>query len=622
MAFWSVSAAFAQTTDLTQLSLSELANLEVTSVSKSAEPLQRAPAAIYVITHDDIMRSGATSVAEALRLAPNLQVTQLSASNYVAAARGFGGNPPDQSFSNQLLILIDGRSVYSPLFSGVYLDAQDLMLEDVDRIEVISGPGATLWGANAVNGVINIITRAAYLTQGALVSADAGNLEQDLSARYGAKTEDDTAFRIYAKTFRRDSLEEPDGSSAKDDWYRYQGGFRLDHSQDSSTLTVQGDLYRALENHSGDGYGMLSGANVLGRWTYRSERSEIQLQGYYDQTESFAPAGGTAFVLHTFDLQLQQSLSVGTRNQIVWGAGERVNSYEITNTPTFIFDPARRAPTLANIFAQDTVSIGSAVKVIGGIKFEDDPYAGWQVQPDARLSWSLSPTEQLWAAASRAVRSPTPFDVDVIEKLGTTPYLTGNREFQPTRVSAYEAGYRGHPAEALSLSVSAFYNVYDNLRSVEPASSEQFIPLHWGNGIAGHTSGIEAWAQWQLSSWWRLSPGVRTVHESLAFKPGASGLLGLPQAGDDPSSEASLTSSMDLGSRLSLDATLRHAGPLPDPALPAYTEVSARLGWRVSANLQLALTGSNLLHARHLEFPAPYGEEIPRSFMVQAQWKP
>jgi iron complex outermembrane recepter protein len=615
-------ASAATPADLSQLSLEQLVNLEVTSVAKAPQPLQEAPASIYVITHDDIARSGVTSISEALRLAPNLTITQMTASHYVAASRGFGGNPADQSFSNKLLILIDGRSVYSPLFSGVYLDALDIMLEDVDRIEVISGPGATLWGANATNGVINIITRPAYLTDGALVSVGAGNREQDLGARYGGKIDEETAFRVYGKTFQRAALQEPDHSSAHDNWYRAQGGFRLDRSRADDTLTLQGDIYRALENAAGQGSDTMRGANLLARWQRRYAHSDIQLQGYFDQTETFAPFGGTAFVLHTWDVQFQHAMPLSGGQKLIWGAGERLYSYSINNTPTFGFAPASRNLTLSNLFVQDTLSLGSSVKLTAGIKLEDDPYAGWQFLPDIRGAWALDAANELWVSASRAVRSPTPFDADVQERLGTVLYLRGNSNFEPERMRAYEIGYRGAPFSAVSMSASFFYNDYEDLRSVEPASSLSALPLHWANGIEGHAYGFEAWAHWQVMTGWRLSPGVRTVHEDLRFSPGASTLLGLSQAGDDPTSQILVTSSMDLSRRFTLDATLRHVGALPNPALPSYTEMNARLAWRVSETLELALSGFNLLHSRHLEFPAPYGEEIPRNVMLQLQWRP
>lgn len=411
----------ALTDPLSSMSLEQLANVEVTSVSKAAQPLRSAAAAIYVITHNDIARSGAGSIPEALRLAPNLEVTQLSASNYVISARGFGGNPADQAFSNKLLILIDGRSVYSPLFGGVYLDAQDVLLEDVDRIEVISGPGAMLWGANAVNGVVNIITRSAAETGGTFVSAGAGNQEQNIASRIGVKLNDDTAYGVYGMAFRRDAMQQADGSSAHDGWSKGQGGFRVDwtHAEDSAIL--QEDLYRGTENQLEQPDLLMGGANVLARWQRRvSDQSQLQLQAYVDQSERFSPADDGAFVLRTYDVELQQTLALGSAHRLVWGAGERVNAYNITNTLTLLFLPPSRRLTLSDLFAQDTICLAQSLSLILGVKFEDDPFSGWTTLPDERLFFRLSDTAQLWAASSRAVRSPTPFDVDVVEKVGPT----------------------------------------------------------------------------------------------------------------------------------------------------------------------------------------------------------
>jgi iron complex outermembrane recepter protein len=619
---WAAPPAASPSDELGGMSLEELANVQVTSVSKSVEPLRTAPAAIYVITHDDIMRSGATSIPEALRLAPNLQVTQMSASDYVVSARGFGGSPPTQNFSDKLLVLIDGRSVYSPLYSGVYLDAQDVMLQDVDRIEVISGPGATLWGANAMNGVINIITRPAEETDGTLVSAAAGSMERNAAARYGGKLDDDTAYRFYGMGFHRDALELANSASASDAWSKGQAGFRIDRTAIDDTTTVQGDVYRATENQLQQGDVMIDGANLLGRWQHRfSAQSEFQVQAYYDLTERYSPTGDGAFVLRTYDLEIQQSIALGSSHRLVWGAGERVNDYDITSTATLLFVPEARVLTLGNVFAQDTIALSRALSATVGLKMEDDPYSGWSALPDARLAWTINDVNQLWAAGSRAIRSPTPFDVDVVEKVGPTVFLTGNPGFQPEKVWAYEVGYRAQPAPQLSLSLSAFYNVYDDLRTIEPDSSTTFVPLHWGNLMAGDTYGLELWANYQLTDWWRLSPGFSTVHKRLHFEPGASGLLGLAQAGDDATGHGSLTSSMDLGRNVTFDASLRYVSALPDPALPGYYNMNARIGWRAFRSLELSVTGSNLLDARHLEFPAPYGEEISRSVIVQAQWK-
>lgn len=624
-AFWPACATARTAGDeaaLARMSLEQLSNLEVTSVSKRPQPLSQAPAAVYVITHEQIVHSGATSLPEALRLAPNLEVTQVTASDYVVSARGFNGAPQAQNFSNKMLILIDGRSVYSPLYSGVYLDADAILLRDIDRIEVISGPGAALWGANAVNGVINIITRSARSTTGAYASVGAGNRTDQIEAQYGTDIGHSAAVRVYARSVRRGAEQLAGGASAHDNWYKTEAGLRADWSRDSNALLLEGDTYRALENLGTPGAGDLrvSGADFLGRWLHSSARSKVQVQAYVDQSERRNPFGGLGFVLQTYDLSLQQNLSLGRAGQFVWGAGERVNNYSIVNGTSLAFLPPRRALTLGNLFAQETFSPAPHLQLIAGAKLEDDPFAGWQFQPDARLAWTPRNDLLLWAAASQAVRSPTPFETDVRERIGPMLALEGNRAFRPEKVTAYEIGYRGTPVRTLSLSLSGFYNVYTDLRTIEPVSAGGFFPLTWGNRMRGDTYGVEGWADWQVLSWWRLSPGFRTITEHLRLEPGASGILGTAQAGNDPHWQFNLTSSMALAQRLHLDATLRHVSALPAPALPGFWELSARLGWRATRTLELSLSGSNLLHARHLELPLPYGEYIGRSVFLRADW--
>jgi iron complex outermembrane recepter protein len=608
--------------DLSLLSLQELANIKVTSVSKAPEGLQRAPASIYVITHEDIMRSGATSLMEALRLAPNLLVTQVSASNYTISARGFGGNPQAQNFSNKLLMLIDGRSVYTPLYSGIYSDAQDVLLEDVDRIEVISGPGATLWGANAMNGVINVITRPSYLTQGSFVDAAAGNQEQDLNVRYGGRSEGDLSYRAYGLGFHRAAEGLPDGGSAHDGWTKEQGGFRSDWSTDQNSATLQGDLYRAAEQEFMNADGSIAGADVLSRYQHHTAHSEFQVQAYFDQTQRFGPesGGGGGFVLHTYDLEIQQSIQAGSYQRIVWGGGERLNRYAITNQMELLFEPERRNLTLGDAFIQDSVSLTPFLDLTAGIKMEDDPYSGWTPLPDGRLSWQFSAHATLWAAASKAIRSPTPFDDDVIEKQATTVFLTGNRLFRPEEVTAYEIGTRLDLSSALSASLAVFYNDYNDLRTIEPSAGG--LPLFWGNLMRGDTYGVEGWANWQVLDWWRVSPGFTVLREQLTFKPGASGILGIAQAADDASSHADVTSSMQLSRAVAFDATLRYVGALPDPALPHYVELNGRLGWQAADSVDLSINGLNLLRARHYEFSSSQGgEAIARSVMAEARWR-
>jgi iron complex outermembrane receptor protein len=606
---------------LKSLSIEELMNLEVTSVSKTLAPLSTAAAAIYVITHQDVVRSGATSIPEVLRLAPNLHVVQISPSNYTITARGFSGNSADQNFSDKLLVLIDGRIVYSPLYSGVYWDAQDVVLEDIERIEVISGPGATLWGANAVNGVINIIMRHSVDTEEGSFAVGGGNLEKTATVGIGGRLSDVASFRVYAKGFERGSLDLPSGASADDGWSKTQVGFRTDWTPTADTVTVQGDVYRANEKQSGTTDLSIAGANILARWQRQfASDSALQIQTYYDETQRFNGGGGGAFVLNTYDLELQHSFSLGRLNSFVWGVGERVSRYGITNTRTLQFLPDRRTLSLANAFMQDTIALDPKLKLTLGVKLEDDPYSGATPLPDARLSWTVSDRMFLWSAVSQAIRSPTPFDRDVAEYLGTTLFLTGGGKFKPEKLTAYEIGYRGQPTSRVSVSLSAYYNSYDDLRSIE-FDPKTLLPLHWGNLMDGHTYGAEAWANYQVSDWCVVTLAFNQLYESLHFKPGSSGLLGIAQAGDDPSHQAHLRSSMNLSSKLTLDADLRYVSTLPNPRVSAYEELNARLGWHISKQWDVALSGRNLLHAHHQEFSVPPSDAISRSAVLDARWR-
>lgn len=616
------SAARAQSVDdLRHMSVSELANLDVSSMSKTTESLADAPGAIFVITHDDIVRSGATSLAEILRLAPNLQVAQTAAGRHVVTARGFSGNANAQSFSNKLLVLIDGRSVYTPLFSGVYWDMQDVLLQDVDRIEVISGPGATLWGANAVNGVINVITRKSGATQGGLVQVQAGDLGRGLALRYGGRIGEDLAYRIYAKSFVGEDTVTSAGDKAHDQWSKPQAGFRLDWTPSADdALTLQGDGYEGSEAQGGAMDEQISGRNLLLRWNRSGESgSDLQVQAYYDRTRRETRGNGS-FTLDTYDLDLQHSFRLGARSQIVWGGGYRISRYRIESAGGLQFQPPSRTLDLTNLFVQDSISITDATRLTLGLKLEDDPYSGLSALPSVRLSWKPAETAMLWAAVSRAIRSPTPFDRDVVEKVGAVTFLTGDPDFKPETLTAYEAGLRLSPSSRASISVSAFYDDYGDLRSIEPAPGG-FIPLRWGNEMRGHTQGLEAWGDYRATPWWRLSAAVTLLDKHLSFSPRGSGLLGVSQAGDDPKVQASLKSSMNLGPDVTLDAHLRHVGALPAPRVPAYTELNARLGWHVTDKVQLSLTGYNLLHEQHQEFPAPQANAVPRRFLIDLQWR-
>jgi iron complex outermembrane recepter protein len=599
------------------MSLEQLANVQVTSVSKTGQPLSDAAAAIYVISHDDIVRSGATSLPEVLRLAPNLQVFQTSPSNYVITARGFSGNSADQNFSDKLLVLIDGRTVYSPLYSGIYWDAQNPPLDDIDRIEIISGPGATLWGANAVNGVINIITRRSSQTPGAEVSVGGGNLQKSVDAQYGGAINPSATYRVYIQAFQDDSFGSAQGIRADDGWYNAQAGFRSDWSTAADAITLQGDTYRGNENSPDASDVALAGSNLLARWQHPfSPSANLQLQAYYDQSQRFTENGG-AFVLNTYDLELQNSLLLAGIHSIVWGADERISRYGITNTPTLLFIPESRTLNLSDVFTQDTIAITPQVAAIVGIKLEDDPYTGTTALPNVRLSWKPSDGALLWSAVSRAIRSATPFDRDVVEYLSGTRFLVGGPDFRSEKLTAYELGYRGEFSSTWTLSISTFFNSYDDLRSIEFAPNGQILPLQWGNDMRGTTYGSEIWGKYQALSWWRLAFGWSELREDLSFRPGSSGLLGTAQAGDDPEHQASLRSSMDFG-RVAFDADLRTVSPLPDPAVPGYTELNARIAWHASRIWDIALSGANLLHPHHQEFTVPPSDLIGRSVLLSA----
>lgn len=604
--------------DLTRLSLEDLGNIQITSVSKRPEPLNKAASAIYVITHDEIERSGARTLAEALRLAPNLDVAQTSSNRYEISARGLNGNPATQSFSNKLLVLIDGRTVYTPIFAGVYWDVQDVLLEDVDRIEVISGPGATLWGANAVNGVINIITRKAAETQGAFVEAAYGNRQSGLDLRFGGHLADTAAFRVYAKLKRESDSPSSGGDPTGDHAAMSQAGFRLDWTPtQADDLTLQGDAYGGYDGQQNAAHENLDGENVLGRWTRSWSTGSLQIQGYFDRAARGPEVNGVGLTVDTADLDIQNTLDLGSRNAFVWGGGYRSSHYTIYNTDTLLFLPPKRSLNLGDVFAQDTLTLSPRLHLTAGVKVEDDPYLKPVVLPNVRLAWTPTDAATVWAAVSKSVRSPTPLDRDVVEKVGGIPFLIAGPNFRSEKVLAFELGARLRPTARASLSISTFHNDYSDLRTVE-LYPHGFLPLEWGNLMAGHTYGVEAWGDYRLTDWWRLSASATYLQKAFHFLPGSSKLTGVAQVGDDPKYQALLKSSINLSRSLRLDGTLRFVGALPDPALPAYTELSARLAWSMGKHLELSLVGENLLHASHVEYTQ--GAAIGRGVLADLRW--
>jgi iron complex outermembrane receptor protein len=617
-------AAAGAAVDFSTMSIEELAQIEVTSVSKSAQPLSDAPSAIYVITHDDIIRSGATSLPEILRLAPNLQVAQTSASQYVITARGMSGSPSAQNLPNKLLVLIDGRSVYTTLYSGVYWDMQDVLPGDVERIEVISGPGATLWGANAINGVINVITRQSKETQGVSFSAAAGADERSADLRYGGRAGETLSYRLYLRGYEDDQTRTAAGTPAQDDWRRVQGGFRIDWEASSQdALMLQGNAYDGSRSQFAAPDEDIDGQNLLLRWNRAFDRgSTLQVQAYYDRTAR--DSDGSGFSIDTFDLDVQHSFALNADNDIVWGGGVRVSRHNLRGLPSFFFMPSRRTLQLANGFVQDSMRISDALRLILGLKLEDDPYSGEALLPNVRATWQTSQSMMLWAAASRAIRSPTPFDRDVVEKIGSMTFLVGGPSFRTEKVTAFELGVRATPSSRLSLSISGFYNLYDDLRSVE-FNLATVLPLEWGNEIRGHTYGFEAWGDYGITPWWKLSGSLMVLKQKFKFKAGATSLLlpGLPgveQQGNDPEYQASLKSSLNLG-QATLDAAMRFVGARPEPRVSSYVELDARAAYNISTNVQFSVMARNLLHARHQEYPAAEANPVTRKILAGLQWR-
>jgi iron complex outermembrane receptor protein len=587
--------------NLADLTLEQLADVEVTSVSGRPERAQDAAASVYVISGEDIRRSAATSLPEALRLAPNLQVARLNAGQYAISARGF-----NNAIGNKLLVLVDGRTVYSPLFSGVFWDAVDVRLQDIERIEVISGAGGTIWGANAVNGVINVITRAARDRQGFYANARAGGDGSAFSAEIGMPVGSTGHVRAYALNVHRDNTERVDGVERPDASTKNQVGFRSDWSLAGGGLTVQGAAYRAGETSTSNLSPRLTGTNLLGRWDRRmADGSTWQLQAYWDESKR-----DDDVLFHdrtrTFDVRLDHSPVLSPAHKVIWGAGYRTSRSE-ANPTLVLFVPETRTLSWANVFAQDEIRLGEALRVTLGAKLETNVYTGLEVLPTLRAAYKLGESRTLWASASRAVRAPARLDRD-FEFPSRPPFaIKGGPDFESEVANVYELGYRAQPGSATSYSVTAFHHDYRKLRGGTPGAS--FIE----NRISGVIEGVEAWASREMTSFWRLSGGWLELRKSLRAAPGTSP-NSVNDLGNDPSRQWKLRSTMNLPGRVEFDVAVRHIGALPAPAVAAYTATDLRLAWQATRQLTLSLLVQNLFDPGHVEFNAVnVASQIPRS---------
>ena len=605
---------------LRRVRVDELLHAEVTTVSKRSEQLFEVPAAAFVITSEDIRRSGANSIPEALRMSPGVSVAQIDANKWGVASRGF-----NDRFTDKLLVLIDGRSVYSPSTSGVFWDVQNYPLQDIERIEVIRGPGGTLWGANAVNGVINIITKNAQDTQGGYASGGYGTEARGFGdVRYGGKISENGFLRAYAKYFNRDNFQ-----GGKDGWDSAQGGFRADWNKPAAQVTLQGDYY---QNNLGqqqvtpilvspflqtnDEKFHASGGNVLFRCRRElGPESDLQLQTYYDRTERSEQVFDG--YRDTFDVDFQHRFPLPLRQNLMYGLEYRYlpDHFRNPNTNFVFWNPADRHQQLFSGFVQDEVElVQDHLRLTLGTKMEHNDFTGWEIQPNARLAWLISPRQTLWSAVSRAVQIPQRNANDILTLLPFPPvggppttFLAGagNTQLKAQELVAYEIGYRIQPADRISFDVAAFYNDYRGFITGAPGTPffvssptpHVLVPITATNGGAGISYGVELASQWNVTDSWRLAATYSYLKIDLN-KFAAS----LFAEGKDPQHQVSLRSSMDLPGHLQFDLWGRFVDRLPTFNVSSYFDLDARLAWRPRKNWEISIVGQNLIQAQRFEF--------------------
>ena len=647
--------------NLLTLGLEELMEIEITLVSRKQEKLFDTAAAAYALTGEDLRRSGATSIPEALRLVPGMQVGHIGASMWAVSARGFADR-----FANKMLVLIDGRHVYSPLFSGVYWESHDVLLEDVERIEVIRGPGATLWGANAVNGIINITTVAAAESQGGLVKVGAGTEERGFATvRYGGRLGNNSHFRIFARGFDRDDFVDAAGKPTADDMRMLHSGFRADwKADDRDAVSVQGDLFTTDKGQRfsvpiveapymrvSDSNSRHWGGNLLISWERSfSSRSDMRLQLYYDHNDWVDES--TESEDATYDLDFQHRFSLGGRQEIVWGLGYRRGQDETREGAKLAFIPTTRSTDLYSAFVHHETGLyrGQLILALGS-KFEHNGYSGFEFQPSARLIWHPDDRHALWLAVSRSVRTPSRSDRDIRINARTSPTVPalpgtnpielpllliyqGQRSFGSEKLHSFELGYRLQPRRALFVDLATFYSRYSDLRAgriglLEGHTDAQTpyltAPVFAENLMDGRSYGGELTAEWQFpDSWGRLRAAYSYLHLTLDPDPVAD-----PASVDAesvvPEHQFYIWPSVDLNSNWQLDCIGRYVGDvsgrgkevsgfeeiMPEREIDAYFELDLRLGWQPSERFEIELVGRNLVNDQHAEFTDFFLDYLP-----------
>jgi iron complex outermembrane receptor protein len=645
----SARADYSNSTDLTTLSLEDLMNVQVTSVSKAKQRIADAPAAVTLISQEDIARSGLHEIPEILRLSPGVFVQQGNQlTTWSVATRGFA-----QLFSNKLLVLEDGRTLYTPFFSGVYWDMVDYPIPDLDRIEVIRGPGATLWGSNAVNGVININSKSAQDTQGLMVDSRVGTDSSDLAIRYGGKLDDKTYYRVWGKGRSFD-----DNADAQDQWDDGRGGFRIDRlASDKDTLTLQSDVaYQSISNNHVPGnpnpipnYGhdYHSDGNMLGKWTHvDSDTNDYSVQVYYDRTQERDPF--VTYWLDTVDADFQDRFALLERNELVWGLGGRLQHDQIGTffLPAPLVQPSHRTTQQISGFIQDAITIvPDRLSFFIGSKFEYDSFGGFNVQPSARLLWTPKTTTSLWASVSRAVRTPARWEEDsnFLEPIpAATPtfvqVLGGSGDVKPEDLIAYELGYRQQLAKAVSFDVTAYANDYKKLISVMPLAAQTVGPLtilpeQWVNGQTAENYGAEVAVNWQVVPSWRLGGSYSFMESFVHNGPGIAASQIAVLQNSYPMNMFQVHSYWDITRHIQCNASVYYASSIGPSGVPVANgtgpgnssnfRADFNIVWNPTPGLDLTLGVQNAFDPQHAESTTGEGStaEIRRAAYAEATWK-
>ena len=619
-----VSGQPTKNVDLSQASLEDLMNMQVTSVSKKEQQLSKTGAAIYVITQEDIHRSGATNIPDVLRMAPGVDVARIDANRWAVSIRGF-----NDQHANKVLVLVDGRSVYSPSFSGVFWDMLDVPLEDIERIEIIRGPGGTVWGANAVNGVINIITMSSAATQGGLVSAGGGNQDRaDTLVQYGSPIGAHGSYRVFGRYFDTANSVFPNAQQAADGWQAGHAGFRSDWTlSPRDTFMVQGDFERTSESQTittlvRNQLPLMQTFNdpvrdtlgdALGRWSHTlSGGSQMSLQ-VYDSYSSHLDLGFVD-MQNTVDIDFQHHLSLGSRNDLVWGLGTRAIDSNYGQGYAFQILPHHRLDGLYSAFVQDELKLTTSLSLTVGSKFEHNAFTGFEFQPSAQLVWTPSNRQTVWASVSRALREPSALDAGFIDETAAFPVgrtfgvvaIVGNPNIASEELRDLEAGYRIMPVKQVSFDVTGFESNYRNLESsiaeapyfdAQNGTPYLVLPNMVVNTGRLRSYGAEFFANWQAADHWRISPGYSYLHLDQVGNAGLN-----PEPGTSPNHQFQVRSQADLPHHLEWDNTVGYVSKLSVGTVPAYVRFDTRLGWRTGESVEWSVVGQNLLTPRHAEF--------------------